>query len=81
MGGWYDFVETVIDGNDGEIDIANSPSKSTSGDLSWRVCFSFKMEKESDAAVYEGHEGTEIGETIVAIVEKEGKGKYGCVST
>ena len=45
------------------------------------VCFSFKMEKESDAAVYQGHDGTKIGEAIVAIVEKEGKGKYGCVST
>jgi hypothetical protein len=38
------------------------------------------MEEEGASVVYEGHEGTEIGEEIVAIVEKEGEGKYGCVS-
>ena len=58
-----------------------SPNQSTSGDLSWYFCISFEMEEEGASAVYEGPEGTEIGEAIVAIVEKEGEGKYGCVST
>ena len=58
-----------------------SSSKSTSSDLSWYFCISYKMEEEGTSAVYEEHEGMEIGGVIAAIVEKEGEGKYGCVLT